>query len=299
MQLVRPTIAIAVLVIAGVLVAACGGNASMSPVGPSRTGGAASITGTIRGTAVTPIRTLSENTLTTLDTRSGVTVSVAGTGISTTADNQGQFTLNNVPSGTVTLNFTGPGSNAAVTLSGVGANDRVQITVTVNGNSAHVDSEHHNNGEIEGRITSIDANAKTFVVGKWTVNTTGSTVIRHGSKTVQFGDLKMGDHVEVRGPRDGTTVTASEIKVEQEGEDDDDDERNDVNESEVSGVVSGLTNGCPGITFTVKNMTVTANDATTYRHTSCGAISNGLKVEVEGTRQSPTSILARRISLDD
>lgn len=259
MQLVRPTVAIIVLVVASVLVAACGGNASMSPVGPSSSRSAgASITGTIRGTAVTPLRTLNENALTTLEMRGGVTVSVAGTGISTSADNQGQFTLNNVPSGTVTLNFTGPGSNAAVTLSGVGANDRVQITVTVNGNSAHVDSEHHNNGEIEGRITSIDANAKTFVVGKWTVNTTGST-IRHGSKTVQFGDLKVGDHIEVRGPRDGTTVTATEIKVEQEGENDDndDEDRNDVNESEVSGVVSGLTSGCPGIMFTVNNMTVT------------------------------------------
>ena len=270
MQFVRPTIAIAVLVVASVLLAACGGNASMSPVGPSspRSGGA-SITGTIRGTAVTPLRTLNENTLTTLETRSGVTVSVAGTGISTTPDNQGQFTLNNVPAGTVTLNFTGPGSNAAVTLTGVGANDRVQITVTVNGNSAHLDSEHHNNGEIEGRIVSIDSGAKTFVVGKWTVTTTGSTVIRHGSKTVQFGDLKAGDHVEVRGPRDGTTVTATEIKVEQEGENDDndDEDRNDVNESEVSGVVSGLTTGCPGITFTVNNMTVTANNATTYNHT--------------------------------
>jgi Domain of unknown function (DUF5666) len=297
MQLVRPTIAIAVLVLASVLVAACGGNASMSPVGPSspRSGGA-SITGTIRGTAVTPLRTLNENAFTTLETRSGVTVSVAGTGISTTPDNQGQFTLNNVPAGTVTLNFTGPGSNATVTLSGVGANDRVQITVTVNGNSAHIDSEHHNNGEIEGRITSIDANAKTFVVGKSTVTTTGSTVIRHGSKTVQFGDLKVGDHVEVRGPRDGTTVTASEIKVEEDGEDDDDDD--DDHEAELKGTVSGLTTGCPGITFTIRGTKVTADNGTVYRGTSCNSIKNDLRVEVEGIRQSD-GVLARKISIDD
>jgi hypothetical protein len=43
-----------------------------------------------------------------LDAR-GVTVTIVGTGISTTADNQGQFTLNNVPSDALQLNFTGPG----------------------------------------------------------------------------------------------------------------------------------------------------------------------------------------------
>ena len=127
------------------------------------------------------------------------------------------------------LNFTAPGSNATATLQGVGPGDRVQITVTVNGNNAHVDSEHHNNGEISARITSVDSGNQSFQAGSWTIKTNGSTVIRHGSKTVQFSDLKVGDHVEVRGTRDGSTVTATEIKVEQGGRggddaDDDDDD---------------------------------------------------------------------------
>ena len=298
MQLVRSTTAIIVLVLASGAAAACGGNASMSPVGPSSSGsGGASITGTIRGTAVTPLRTLRAETFTTLETPSGVTVSVAGTGISTTADSQGQFTLNNIPSGTVTLNFSAPGSNATVTLSGIGTNDRVQIAVTVNGNSAHLDSEHHNDGEIEGRITSIDINAKSFVADTWTVKTTGSTVIRRGSTTVQFGDLKVGDHVEAHGPRDGTTVTATEIEVEQAGQGDDDDE-DAGHEAELSGAVLGLTNSCPGITFVVGGTKVTADNATVYRDTTCGSIKNDLKVEVEGVKQSD-GVLARRISIDD
>jgi hypothetical protein len=64
-----------------------------------------------------------------LDAR-GVTVSVAGTGLSTVADNRGQFTLTNVPTGTVQLNFTGPGANATVTLSGVGVGASAKVAAT-------------------------------------------------------------------------------------------------------------------------------------------------------------------------
>jgi hypothetical protein len=303
MYLIRSTAGMAVLSVVGLLAAACGGDGSLSSIGPSSASGGASISGIVRGSALTPTpsRTLSEETFRTLDTRSGVTISIVGTGISTNADNQGQFTLDNVPSGTVVLNFSAPGANATATLQGVGPGDRVQITVTVNGNNAHIDSERHNNGEISTRITSIDSGNKSFQAGNWTIKTTGSTTIRHGSKTVQFSDLKPGDHVQVRGTRDGNTVTASEIKVEQGGQGgdtDDDDDDDEDNEAEVDGRVSGLGNSCPGITFMIGNTKVTADQNTTYRRTSCSAIKNDLKVEVEGTRQND-GILASRISLDD
>ena len=304
MYLIRSTAGMAVLSVVGLLAAACGGDGSLSSIGPSSASGGASISGIVRGSALTPTpsRTLSEETFRTLDTRSGVTISIVGTGISTNADNQGQFTLDNVPSGTVVLNFSAPGANATATLQGVGPGDRVQITVTVNGNNAHIDSERHNNGEISTRITSIDSGNKSFQAGNWTVKTTGSTVIRHGSKTVQFSDLKPGDHVQVRGTRDGNTVTASEIKVEQgEGQrgDNDDDDDDEDNEAEVEGSVSNLgSSSCPGITFMIGNTKVTADQNTTYRRTSCSAIKNDLKVEVEGRRQND-GVLASRISLDD
>ena len=305
MHLIRSTAGTAVLVVIGLLAAGCGGDASLSSIGPSPASAGASISGLVRGSAMipTPSRTLGEETFSTLDARSGVTISVVGTGISTNADNQGQFTLNDVPSGTVVLNFSAPGSNATATLQGVGPGDRVQITVTVNGNNAHVDSEHHNNGEISARINSIDTGNKTFQAGNWTIKTTGSTVIRHGSKTIQFGDLKPGDHVQVRGTRDGATVTATEIKVEQGGQggDNEDDDDDNDHEAEVEGRVSNLgTSSCPGITFMIGNTKVTADQNTTYgRRSSCDAIKNDLKVEVEGTRNNAGSVLARRISIDD
>jgi hypothetical protein len=307
MHLIRSTAGTAVLAVVGLMAAACGGNAALSSVGPSSASAGASITGIVRGTAVTPTpsRTLSEETFTTLDSKSGVTISVVGTGISTNADNQGQFTLNNVPSGTVVLNFSAPNSNATVTLQGVGAGDRVQITVTVNGNNAHIDSEHHNNGEISARITSIDSGNSSFQAGNLTIKTTSSTVIRHGSKTVAFSDLKIGDHVQVRGTRDGSTVTASEIKVEQAGQggdaDDDDDNEDNDQGAEVEGRVSNLgSSSCPGITFMIGSTKVTADQNTTYgKGTSCSAIKNDLKVDVKGTKQNDGSVLASRISLDD
>jgi hypothetical protein len=298
MNFVWSKIVIAALGLAAVLTTACGGNASVSPVGPSPAAAGASISGTVRGGIITT-RSLaaSENVFTTLDTKSGVTISIVGTGITTSPDNQGQFTLNNVPTGDVTLHFSGGGSDATVTLTGVGPDDHVTITVTVNGNSAHVDSEHHNNGEISADIKSIGPTPNTFVAGNWTVKVTDSTVIRHGSTTLHFADLKVGNHVQVRGTRDGTNVTATEIKVEQGGEGE--DNGNHDNEGEVSGVVSGLSGSCPAITFMIKTTKVTANNATTYDHTSCSAIKNDLKVDVEGTKQADGSIVASHVSLDD
>ena len=296
----RSNITTAVLALASVVAAACGGNASFSPVAPSPASAGASIIGTIRGTIVSAPRAITEGTVTTLDSR-GVTISIVGTGNSTTADSQGQFTLSDVPTGTVQLNFTAPGSNATVTLSGVGPNDRVQIAVTVNGNNARIDSEHHNNGVISARITSIDNSAKTFQAGSWTIKVTDSTVIRHGSRTLQFSDLRVGDHVQVRGARDGSTVSAIEIKVEHVGDaNNDDDDDDDDHESEIEGRVSSVSGSCPGISFSIGSTKVTADKDTNYdKHITCGAIRNDLRIEVKGIRQSDGSVLARRISIDD
>jgi hypothetical protein len=297
--------------LATAVVTACGSGAELASVGPSSASSSssgASISGTITGTALSAPRLAGAATLSMLDAR-GVTVSVVGTGISTMADNQGQFTLNNVPAGTVQLNFTGPGSNATVTLSGVGPNDKVQISVTVNGNTAHVDAEHHsapdnNKREFQGRISSIDASGSSFQIPGLTVKITPTTTIRHGDRAIAFAALKVGDHVEARGSMDGTTLTATEVKVESDGDDDGNDQGEDGddhdNEAEVSGLISGSSGTCPSVTFTVQTTKVTVNGSTTYSHTTCtDATKNNVRVEVKGTKQSDGSIVATRVSLDD
>jgi hypothetical protein len=293
-----------ILVAMMVAVAACGGNASLSPVGPSSTSAGASISGNVTGSAVTGIRALNPGAFGMLAT-SGITVSIAGTNISTTVDGQGDFTLTNVPTGTVTLNFTSPGASATITLSGIGPDDKVQISVTLNGSTAQVDSEHHSKPgndkrEYQGRISSIDAGAKSFQIPGITVKTTATTTIRHGNRTVPFTDLKMGDHVQVKGTKDGTTLTATEIKVEQDGDDDDDGDRPPTTPTPVtlSGTVSGSTGTCPAVTFTVQSTKVTVNNVTTYPQTSCAdATKNDASVKVTGTKQSDGSVLATSVSV--
>src|SRR5437762_4161515 len=108
MNVIRSNITVFAVVLTTALVATCGGNATLSPVGPSSASAGASISGTISGSVLAARLAIGSESFSVLDAR-GVTVTIIGTGISTTADNQGQFTLNNVPPGTVQLNFTGPG----------------------------------------------------------------------------------------------------------------------------------------------------------------------------------------------
>ena len=279
---------------------ACGGTGSalLSPVAPSPVSSGATISGSVNSTSIAPLAT---NSFGTMDART-VTITVVGTGVSTTADNQGQFTLTNVPPGTVQLSFSGPGVSATITISGVGPNDRVQITVTVNGSSARVDSEHHsapdNRGEFSGRIASIDATARSFRVADTTVKVPTTATIRHGSTTLQFADLKVGNQVEVRGTKDGTTITATEVKVENGGDGEHDNE-NDHSTSELEGTVSLQTGTCPAVTFTVQNTKVSAATTTSYEHGACAAVKNGARVQVKGTKQTDGSVLATRISVED
>ena len=300
MSFVRRHFPILALSLAAALTSACGdaGSASLSPVAPSAVGGGATISGQLNSASGAPLTT---NSFSTMETR-GVTITVVGTGISTTADNAGQFTLNNVPAGTVQLTFSGAGWNATVTIAGVGPNDHVQVTVTVNGSSARVDSEHHsapdnNNREFQGRITSINMSARSFEMSGMVVKVPASAVLRHGDRKVLFADLKVGDHVEVRGTKDGTTITATEIKVEQV---DAGDAGNDHNAtSDLQGVVSALAGSCPSVTFKVLNTKVSTNSATSYDHAPCSAVRNNTRVEVKGSKQSDGSILATRVSIDD
>jgi hypothetical protein len=99
-----------------------------------------------------------------------------------------------------------------------------------------------------------------------------STVIRHGNRTFSFADLRVGDHVIVKGSRNGATVTATEIKVSQGGEDDDDDDGDDDNETEVRGTISLLIGTCPGLTFMVAGTPVVTNAATRFEDGACSTL---------------------------
>jgi len=228
-----------------------------------------------------------------------VTVTLVGTGASTTIDGNGSFTLANVPPGSVVLRFQGRGADATLTISGIEADDQISIAVTLNGSSARLDKSEKtgggNNGngnQVVGNIDAIDAGARTLRVDSMTVLVTASTTIRHGNKTFGFADLRVGDHIQVKGSRNGSMVTASEIKVESGGDGEDDD---DADRSEIRGAVSLLIGLCPGLTFTVAGTQVVTNAATQFQDVTCVTLTNTMLVEVQGIRRSDGSVLATKV----
>ena len=135
--------------LSAVVFASCGSNSS--PTAPShaaRAGGAV-IVGRVLGMSATTQHhlsgdssigttqhlTFSQNASTTL------TVSISGTNITSNIDGNGNFELTGVPPGDVTLKFSGAGVSASITLNGVPASAQISITVSLNGNSARLESE--------------------------------------------------------------------------------------------------------------------------------------------------------------
>jgi hypothetical protein len=244
-------------------------------------------------------------------TSSTVTVTIVGTDVSTTVDGGGTFTLNGVPPGTVQLRFQGRGADATVTISGVEADDRLNIVVTLNGSSARLDTNEKTSGgkgngngngvDVNGRIDSINNAARTVSVNGTTVLVTSSTVIRHGNQTFAFSDLRVGDHIQVKGARNGSMVTASEIKVEQggNGDDGDDDDNEDVDRTQLRGTVSLLIGLCPGLTMTVSGTQVVTNAATQFVDITCNTLRNDMRVVVDGIRRNDGSVLATKIDRED
>lgn len=308
------------LVAATSISAACGDGASTSvtPASPTSVR-ASSTTGAVITGRVNSVSGLSSTVMatdrwsaagiSTMATTS-ITVTVVGTSLTTQVDGAGQFTLTGVPPGTVQLKFSGSGIDATVTLTGVAADDRIEISITLNGNRARLDSDRRssssNGVEVQGAITGLTLAARSLQVAGQTVMVPATAIIRRGGRTLQFTDLKMGDHIQVKGTRVGSTVTANEVKVEARDNDDDDDDdddnedddRDDGRQTELSGTVSGLGGACPSITFTVRNTVVRTTSATDFRD-ACSRILNAVRVEVKGTRDANGQMLATRVELDD
>jgi len=277
--------------------AACGGSGSPSVTGPSAIGGntaagaGATINGRVNGGSGLPQMA---SLTTAATTTTGLTVTVAGTSISVPVGSSGEFTLRNVPAGNITLLFSGSGINASVSLT-VGAQEQIQIAVTVSGTNARVESEHRSGGddnraEVDGRITEANATARTLRVSGTLVTVPADATIRRGSAPLSFADLKVGDEVEVLGTRDSTGLKASRIEVKAA-------RIGDLSERE--GLVSGLTGTCPALTFSVGSTKVTTDGTTFFEDGTCADVKNGTEVEVKGRPQTDGSILAALVELSD
>jgi hypothetical protein len=316
----RQAFVAAVLVVA-LLAAACGGKSPTSPStqpaggespGPAPAPSPAPAgTATIAGQVVAGAVALGTSSSTPL---AGVTVTVTGTSISAVADGNGRFALSNVPGGDRQIEFNGNGAHARVTIDHVAEQEKIEVTVVVEGCNAQVLEQERVTGaqaQLEGTITDKSESARTLEVHGVTVKVPSDVPIRHGSKSMTFANLHTGDRVHVKGSKDGDTITATEVNV-QKGEDTpgngngDDNGGNgngngngngDDNEVELSGEPSGMSGSCPTLTFTLEGKTVTTGSNTRFRKGTCEEFKAATKVEAEGTLTGNT-VAAKKVSIE-
>lgn len=147
----------------------------------------------------------------------GLTVTVVGTGITAVTNAAGEFVLQGVPSGTVTLRFSGPGVDASLQVSGLVAGQTLTITVQVSGSQASLGGSGSSRAEFSGAIESIKA-PSLMVAGRQVV-TDARTEIRRGDQRITLAQLAVGETVKVEGrtQADGS-VLAEEIKTRDPGQ---------------------------------------------------------------------------------
>jgi hypothetical protein len=115
--------------------AGCGGGSGTAPTAPSGAGGSgATIAGTVRSAAASA--------------PAGLTVAVAGTGLSVAVESSGDFQLDGVPAGNVQLQFRNESINATAQIPNVAADQLVRIQVQLNGSTASVVSEERSTGKV-------------------------------------------------------------------------------------------------------------------------------------------------------
>lgn len=149
-------------------------------------------------------------------------------------------------------------------------------------------------------VTIVGTNISTAVDGNGQFALTG---VPPGDVQLKFSGSGTDATITLTGvsANDRITITVSlngrGAQVESEERDHDDD--NDEDENEVEGIVSNLGGSCPTLTFTVQRSTVKTNSATRFEHGPCTGIADGVRVDVEGTRQIDGTILATEVEFED
>ena len=268
------------VVVLAALATACGGSSTsgegLTPTAPSSPSTPAATTGASISGVVTGLATGSGAGA--VGARNAVTVTIVGTNITTTVDASGNFTINNVPPGNVTLSFSG--TSATVTIQNVGQSGKVKVVIVVSGSTATLETlQQTENGktELEGRISSFGTTPNTFFVGNVLVTAPGADAIRHGDTLVPFANLKVGDRVHVTGTPGGTelapTLAATLVNVQ------------NINPNvpvNLKGAISELNGTCSGATFKVEGWKVEAGSAAFDKGCTTETLKNGANVHVKG-----------------
>jgi hypothetical protein len=210
----------------------------------------------------------------------GLVVTVAGTAISAAVDSADQFTLRDVPAGSVQLVFSAPGVGGTVALTDVQDGDSVDIGVMVSGSSVVLDSLSRRRGsdtELEGRIEALPPTTApgTFIVaGRHVTTNDGTQYFFRGGEPATFADLEVGMRVHVKGRRNGDTLVAAVVRIQNPKVD------LPVN---VHGIVENLSGTVTAFEFTVNDRLIKGDADTAWQGNSrFSDLANGKRVEVKG-----------------
>jgi hypothetical protein len=260
----------------------CGKSMPTSPIAPATaitqsSAAAARISGSVTGA---PSGLASS---TTAGAPAGLMVTVTGTSVTSGVDATGRFSLISVPPGSVELHFTGPGVDAKVPVGTVASGDSIEVHVTVTSTTAEVEdttSDHDSDREIEGRVEAVPpvTAAGQFNVAGATVTTNASTIYKLNGHTGLFTDILVGVRVHVKAQVSGTTVTATEVDIQNE---------QTTLPVEINGVISALAGTAAAFTFDVGTQHLTGGTATVFEGgRSFSDLHNGAQVEIKGALQN-------------
>ena len=276
-----------------VLAGGCGGSSAVTgPDSAPPAAGKAVVQGTVKGASA------------------GLQVGVVGTPLLAAVDDEGQFALSGVPSGTATLRFEGAGVDARVPVPGLQDGQVTSVTIQLSGGTAQLAGTPNCTPTAEtffsGTIDSI-AGPRLVVAGR-TVDASEVRKVWRGERRIQLSDLQASEKVKVWGTLRGDgVVLAEEIAALTTGP-------GATGETWVSftGKVESVrassldVQGNPSTgatTLVVKGVTVRTDGQTKVRRSdgspmSVGEIKVGQTAAVEGWKKTDGSVRATQIVVE-
>jgi hypothetical protein len=207
-----------VVLTAALVAAGCGGSSSVT--GPDEASGALGAS-VVQGTVLGGGLAAPSGEVTALSRGSGLTVTVEGTSLSTNVDEEGQFILTQVPAGTVTLIFEGPGISARLTISGLVDGQVLSLECLVNGSSIEITTPAHTTPTKKTKITGYleSKSGAQLVVDGHRVDASKVSKVWRGSRRTELEHLRVGDKLKVWGTLKGDGVlVAKEIQARSNGQ---------------------------------------------------------------------------------
>ena len=224
----------------------------------------------------------------------GLVVSVVGTEISVPVGLANQFTLRDVPAGTIHLQFTAPGLNALIGLQAVQNGETITLSVSlVDGATAEVQSERRSGGsqeQLEGRVESLPATPPgSLVVAGRRVTTDASTRFFLNGRPATFLDLAVGQRVHVKGQSSGGALLAAQIHIQN---------TNAGIPVNINGIVSNFSGTSDDFQFEIAGRLIKGDELTAFFGNSVFAdLVDGVRAQVKG-QQDEAFVYATRIHVN-